>query len=295
MLGGRPRRAKSIPAAALVAWGGHRYPPVAVRELLVNALVHRDYRALGNVTVKLYPHSLEITNAGGFPGDVTPQNILHHASIPRNPALFAAVARMRLANAANLGIQRVFRDLLVEGKEPPRFRSTGQTVFVTVKGQDARREFVEFVRTHPDLDGDGLLIVHRLTQQETINARETAEIAQRSLADARELLGDLVSRWHLLEAAGTGRGRHYRLSRAASEQLAGMLAFVVRKRLGKEKEGAKRRVLAALAERSLSNAEVRQVTGLNRHQALALMKELQGQGLAVLKYEGRFSRWERVV
>jgi ATP-dependent DNA helicase RecG len=268
-----------------------RYPPVAVRELLVNALVHRDYRALGNVTVKLYPHSLEITNAGGFPGDVTPQNILHHASIPRNPALFAAVSRMRLANAANLGVQRVFRDLLVEGKEPPRFRSTGQTVFVTVKGQDARREFVEFVRVHPDLDGDGLLVVHRLTQQETIDARETAEMAQRSLADARELLGDLVSRWHLLEAAGKGRGRHYRLSREASEPLAGMLAFVVHKQLGEEKADAKTHVLAALAEESLSNADIRRLTQLGRYQSVRLLDSLRRAGAIELRGRGRNARW----
>lgn len=131
-----------------------RYPLLALRELLVNALVHRDYSVAGNVTVKLYPDRLEIANPRSFLGGITPENILHHPSTPRYPTLFQALARIRLANAANLGVPRVFRELLIEGKEPPYYSTDVHVVVVTVKGQDARREFVEVVRAHPELGVD---------------------------------------------------------------------------------------------------------------------------------------------
>lgn len=135
-----------------------RYPVLALRELLVNALAHRAYDAPGGVTLKLYSDRLELSNPGGFLGGITPANILHHPSTPRYPTLFGALARLRLANAANLGVPRVFRDLLSEGKEPPYYVTTGQTVTVTVKGQEAKREFIELVRAHPDLSVDELLV-----------------------------------------------------------------------------------------------------------------------------------------
>ena len=115
-----------------------RYPHLAVRELLVNALVHRDYAVPGGVTLKLYPDRMELSNPGGFLGGITPENILHHASAPRYTTLFGALARIRVANAANLGVPRVFRDLLSEGKEPPCYHSAGQSVTVTVFGHRMR-------------------------------------------------------------------------------------------------------------------------------------------------------------
>ncbi len=58
-------------------------------------------------------------------------------------------------------------------------------------------------------------------------------------------------------------------------------------------ENAKGRVLGALADRGLTNAEVREITQLGRNQALWLMKSLAGEGLVRLIGKGRGSRWEK--
>ncbi|MEI7928240.1 MAG: RNA-binding domain-containing protein, partial [Verrucomicrobiales bacterium] len=92
-----------------------RYPQIALRELLVNALAHRDFEVPGGVVLKQFRDRIELSNPGAFPADITPENILHHPSTPRYPALFGALAKVRLANAANLGVPRAFRDLLSEG------------------------------------------------------------------------------------------------------------------------------------------------------------------------------------
>lgn len=63
------------------------YPREAVREGLVNALVHRDYSSFaGNVSVFVYPKRLEIHNSGGFPEGITASGITSgHISVLRNP------------------------------------------------------------------------------------------------------------------------------------------------------------------------------------------------------------------
>lgn len=267
-----------------------RYPALALRELLVNALAHRDYTVPGAVSLKLYPDRLELSNPGGFVGGVTAENILHHPSAPRYPTLFQALARMRLANAANLGVPRVFRDLLTEGKEPPAYWASEYAVRVTVKGQEARREFLELVRRYPGLDVDHLLVVHHLTRHREVTAQAVAEMCQRPIQGAREILGQLAAQWNLVEAGGgAGKGRYYRLSRVAYEILLGTLKYHVDRRL--TVENAKARILAVLAERPLTNAEVREITQLSRYQAVRLMIALRREGLVEVRGLRRAARW----
>ena len=267
-----------------------RYPALALRELIVNALAHRDYEVPGAVSIKLYPDRLELSNPGGFVGGVTAQNILHHPSSPRYHALFQALARMRLANAANLGVPRVFRDLLSEGKEPPSYWNSSQAIRVTIRGQETKREFLELMQHYPGLDVDDLLVTHFLTRHREITARIVAEMCQRSMEDAREILSRLVAEWKILEAGGgAGRGRYYRLSRPAYELLDSSLRYHVDSRLADQ--NAKARILAALAEKPLTNSDVREITQLSRHKSYRLMNELRTVGEVEMRGSKRGVHW----
>ena len=281
------------PIVTIPGWLVHpefpRYPMLALRELIVNALAHRDYRAPGAVTLKLYPDRLELSNPGGFVGGVTPDNILHHPSVPRNPALFGALTRIRLANASNLGVPRVYRDLLSEGKEPPVYWASGQAVRVTVKGQEARREFLQLVKENAGLDIDDLLVLHYLTRHREVTVHTAAAICQRPAEVVRETLGRLVTQWRLLEPCGAGKGRYYRLSLSAYNVLLDALSYHLDGRV--TKETARARVLKALRAGPLTNAQVRELTGVDRNHAWALMHELLEQGCVEPPGRGRGSRW----
>lgn len=267
-----------------------RYPHLAIRELLVNALAHRDYAAPGGVVLKLYPDRLELSNPGAFLGGITPHNILHHASVPRYPVLFGALARVRVANAANLGVSRVFRDFLTEGKEPPYYWSPGASVVVTVKGQDTRPAFANLTLRHPDLTVDELLVLQHLTRHREISARQAAELCQRPLDGARETLARLANRERLAESGGpAGKGRYYRLTQDAYAQLGDSLAYHVDSRLSRE--NVKGRILTALDKGPLSNAEIREITQLDRSQVLLTMRRLQTEGLVQPSGKFRQTRW----
>jgi len=86
-----------------------------LREALLNALIHTDYRIHGPILIKQFKDRLEISNPGGLPGGITPENILRHQPVSRNPALVDALTRLRLVNRSNLGVRRMFQSLLIEG------------------------------------------------------------------------------------------------------------------------------------------------------------------------------------
>jgi ATP-dependent DNA helicase RecG len=266
-----------------------RYPNLAMRELLVNAFAHRDYQIPGTVVAKIYPSRLELSSPGGFVGGVTPGNILHHPSAPRNTALFSALARFRLANASNLGVPRIYRDLLSEGKEPPAYTDEGQTVQVMLKGQEVRREFLRLVNDYPGLGVDHLLVIHYLTRHREVNAARAAQLSQRPLETARELLGFLSTVLHLLQQGGSGKGRYFRLSRAAYEILTNSLEYHIDMRL--TEGNVRARILETLKERSLTNAELREITQYSRDQCLRIMKKLEQEGMVQVRGTRKSAQW----
>lgn len=266
-----------------------RYPTLALRELLANALAHRDFETPGSVVLKVYPDCLRLSNPGGFVGGVTPENILHHPSTPRNAALFNALARFRLANASNLGVPRIFREFLREGKEPPVYSCPGQSIVVYMKGQEARQEFLGWVGKTAGLDVDDLLILHHLTRHREVKAVDAAVVCQRTTDQARELLSRLAVEKRLLEICGSGKGQFYRLARSAYQELSNDLEYFVDRKLSEE--NARVRILDTLAERDLTNEEIREITQLSRYSALRLMKKLQKSGKIELIGKGRSSKW----
>ncbi|MXW69342.1 MAG: hypothetical protein F4Z61_05370 [Acidimicrobiia bacterium] len=87
-------------------------PEEAIREAVVNALAHRDYRSTANVQIYLFTDRLEIVSPGGLPAGMTEAD-LGIKSIPRNPLLFGILHRMEAVEYIGSRIQRI-RDLCHE-------------------------------------------------------------------------------------------------------------------------------------------------------------------------------------
>ncbi len=91
-------------------------PMDAVREAVVNAVAHRDYRSTANVQVCLYHDRLEVVSPGGLPAGMTEAE-LGVKSVPRNPLLFGMLHRMDAVEHIGSGIRRI-RDLCREWGVP---------------------------------------------------------------------------------------------------------------------------------------------------------------------------------
>ena len=81
-------------------------PEEALREAVVNALAHRDYRSTANVQVYIFKDRVEIVSPGGLPAGMTEAD-LGIKSIPRNPLLFGILHRMEAVEHIGSGIKRI--------------------------------------------------------------------------------------------------------------------------------------------------------------------------------------------
>lgn len=117
----------------------------AVREAVLNAVSHRDYRLAGSTFVKQFSHRIQVDSPGGFPAGVTAENILLRQS-PRNRRLADALARCGLVERSGQGADRMFSSAVREGKLPPDFGgSDAYQVSVVLHGQVQDERFVGFI------------------------------------------------------------------------------------------------------------------------------------------------------
>lgn len=104
------------------------FPPDAVREMVVNALCHRDYRAPGPVQVRLYPDRLEIVNPGELPEGLEIAALFRpHASLPRNVTLANALSKAHVLDEVGTGTLRIKAATDAAGAPPPEFASADGT------------------------------------------------------------------------------------------------------------------------------------------------------------------------
>jgi len=93
-------------------------PEEALREAVLNAIAHRDYRSTSNVQVHIFQDRVEITNPGGLVPGLSKKD-LGRVSRPRNLRLFSLMDRMELVENVGSGIKRM-RDAIQEyGLKPP--------------------------------------------------------------------------------------------------------------------------------------------------------------------------------
>ena len=107
------------------------YPEDAMRELLVNAVLHRDYQSNSPTRFYVFPDRIEIQNAGGLYGEASPENF-PLVNDYRNPVLAEVLMVMRYANRFGRGIARA-QALLKHNGNPPAVFEHGTGFFkVTV-------------------------------------------------------------------------------------------------------------------------------------------------------------------
>lgn len=103
--------------------GATAYPARAVREALINALLHRDYRLRGTeVEVRLYADRLEIHSPSGLPGFLSVEDLLS-ARYSRNPRLAWALHQWGYVPEPGRGIRRMCEEMAEQGRRPPEFEA----------------------------------------------------------------------------------------------------------------------------------------------------------------------------
>jgi ATP-dependent DNA helicase RecG len=110
-------------------------PPDAMREILVNAFIHRDYSIAGGaVSLAIFDDRVEIWSAGTFPAGITPDMLTRkHLSVLRNPTIAEMFQRAGLIEQWGRGTNRVIEMCRAAGIAVPTFQEIGPFAVVTFR------------------------------------------------------------------------------------------------------------------------------------------------------------------
>jgi ATP-dependent DNA helicase RecG len=120
------------------------YDQRVVRELLVNALVHRPYTQRGDIYLNLYPDRLQVVNPGLLPLGVTPRNILHQ-SVRRNNELARVFHDLNLMEREGSGFDLLYEVLTSQGRPLPVVHEGPDRVEVTIPRRVIKPEVIDFL------------------------------------------------------------------------------------------------------------------------------------------------------
>ena len=187
------------------------YDEKVVRELLVNALVHRPYTQRGDIFLNLHPDRLEVVNPGRLPLGVTPRNILH-ASRRRNEGLARVFHDLKLMEREGSGFDLMYDRLLSQGRPAPLPEEGPDSVKVTIQRRIVRPEVMRLI-TEADarfqLTQRERITFGALAQTEGMTARELAALLHMASAEALALWLGRLPEMGLVRSAGRTKGTRY--------------------------------------------------------------------------------------
>ena len=262
-----------------------RLPVRALREVIANAVAHRDYQLSGSaVEVRMTPHEVAVTSPGGFVAPVTSDN-LRSAHAARNRRVIQALRSFGLAEDAGRGIGVILHEMAEDLRSEPRFAEQPKghvTVRLPIESPISPEERA-WTRELEDravlLPEDRRVLIEAARGVELTNAVVRSLLNTDSSA-ARHSLQRLRDAG-LLEQDGERRGARYHIVQGLRRP-----AWV-----GLDRAGLRTAILNMAAHSSITNSMVRQKLGLSRSEAVALLKGLVAEDLLELRGSKRGSHY----
>src|SRR5690606_31255257 len=111
-----------------------QYPLDALREIILNMVVHRDYRSSSDSIVKVFDHKIEFYNPGRLPHNISVEDLLanNYRSTPRNKLVADFCKHIGVIEKYGSGIQRVVSQFHDYGLPTPQFTQIAEGFMVTV-------------------------------------------------------------------------------------------------------------------------------------------------------------------
>jgi len=182
------------------------YPQFAVREALVNAICHRDYRLRGRrIEVRMFSDRLEVISPGGLPGFITVENIKdEHFS--RNPRLVGGLFQWGYIEELGLGIDRMIEVMEQAGHSPPKFDARPYSFALALHNERKKPKPPEWSR---DTNHRQARALQYIRENGSITNREFRGLINAVSAETLRLdLVDMVDKG-ILNKIGAKKGTYY--------------------------------------------------------------------------------------
>ncbi len=184
------------------------YPYEAIREVILNAIVHRDYMG-APIQISVYDDKLIVWNEGSLPEDLTFEDLKKkHSSRPHNPILASTFFKGGLIEAWGRGIIKIINECKKAGLPEPIIEYSSGGISVTI----LKNQFNEKNLIAKGLSTRQIKAIEFIKENRNITNKIYQEICEVSKATATRDLTELIEKFKLLERSGeVGAGTSYKL------------------------------------------------------------------------------------
>ena len=183
-----------------------QYPLEALREIVLNMIIHRDYRSSYDSIVKVYNDKIEFYNPGGLPDSISIEDLLsnNYESKPRNKKIAETFKDIGLIEKYGSGIKRIMDYFKEENLPTPIFETSVDSFKVTV-----------FCKTTGENVGENVgenqaIILRAIKNNQWITTEELSEILQKTTRTVERNLKALKSAG-TIEREGPDKGGYWRV------------------------------------------------------------------------------------
>ena len=260
------------------------YPEEAVREVVLNAVAHRDYSPYvrgSYVQVRLFADRLEVQSPGGLYGNVTEEN-LEEESSTRNSVLMRLMEDLHLVENRGSGIRAMLEAMRRANLEPPRFEDKRSSFWVTFRNHTLMSpEAITWLNQFADLplnDRQRLALVYLRFNDQITNSDYQRLNQVDALSAGRELRGLVQA--GLVDQESARRWTYYTLRVSRELPIAGALSNEEQMILDYAKQHG-----------GITNTECRTLLVVEDHRAYYLLKKLADAGKLSPQGSGKGRRY----
>lgn len=192
------------------------YPEVAVREALLNSLVHRDYSFRASTLISIYVDRIEFVSIGGLLPGLALDDLMMGVSVCRNPHLANVFYRLQLIEAYGTGMKKIM-GAYADAPVQPKIMTTNNAFKIILPNVNAMPKVAEAPKeiekaTALVLDPNQEKVLRFLTEHQAITRKETQTLLGVSQSTAGRILKALVDSGQIIQLGGS-RTTWYKLSK----------------------------------------------------------------------------------
>jgi len=180
------------------------YPEYAIRESLLNAIIHRDYNFTGSILISLFDNHYEITSLGGLIKGLNIDDLYEGVSETRNPNLANIFYRLKYVESFGTGIERII-DSYKNFDKKPLFLSTENAFKVTLYN-------INYIENNEKILPSNLTqkeqIIEYIKKNNKINRQIVEAMFDISKTRANDILNNLIKE-NILIQVGSGKNTYY--------------------------------------------------------------------------------------
>lgn len=178
------------------------YPEKALREALLNSIVHRDYSYSASTLISIYKDRLEIVSVGGLMPGYELKDIKNGLSDSRNPNLANIFYRLKLIEAYGTGIKKIYDAYELSGCEP-EIITTNNSFKIILPNVNYKQSNNLYISSPEMIYCDENVLLKYLNDNQSITRKEVETIMGLSQSSAGRILKKMVDEGKLIQFGGS--------------------------------------------------------------------------------------------